>query len=94
MKCARCGAGVVGRAHWQKIEGWVQKRHGGGSNHVALKEYKPVYLCESCCVLLKSGQPWATADEIGEQTSLACDCGNPAAEGIVHRTGRPCYHDS
>jgi hypothetical protein len=92
MKCQRCDIGVVGKPHWQKVEGWVQKRQRGGSNHIALKEHKSVYLCEPCMHLAKAGMMDKNSGPIEGQTSLTCDCGNPGTDGVVHRSGAPCYH--
>jgi hypothetical protein len=68
MKCERCGEGVVGKSHWQKVEGWVQKRSGGGSNHIAQKNYAHQYLCHPCMVLLKAGYKGGPGPHPGQQT--------------------------
>jgi hypothetical protein len=68
MKCERCGIGVMGKAHWQKVDGWIQKRSRGGSNHITQKNYAHRFLCEPCMHLLKAGYKDGPGPHPGQQT--------------------------
>lgn len=58
IPCSDCGKQIDPRSRltWQKVVGWERTRHGGGTNHVALRHNLDEWMCNECVDKRKTGE--------------------------------------
>ncbi len=54
-RCDWCDAEINRKRDYEKVEGWVQARSGGGVHHVRWKRSLNVWACRTCMDQLVSG---------------------------------------